>query len=431
MNEAHLVLFTRNLRLVDNRPLHGIKQAQLWFVFDPRQNGPSSSEPARKFMLECVSNLQKEVQLHVLQGLPHVLILEYKKTLPKNARLIVHMAKEYSPFGKIRAAEIQQVCELIETDDFSLVHPTQLQLYRKFTPYYKVVLTFLTENFDALRPTKKVKIANEVLPKALAKYRYVIPEASVHHRKCALKILLGSADFKQYEKTRNIMSKPSTRLSHRLKFGVVSIREVFFAFGKNASLIRELIFRDFYYQYFALNSPFPTRLVAWNAPTLLDKWTSGCTGIPIIDAGIRQLLQTGWMHNRVRMIVASFLVKNLLIDWRLGERFFAKHLIDYDPASNLGGWLWCTGDLDGMPYFRVFNPWRQAAEYDPQAIYIRQWVSEFANVPAKDIHLWNDPSIRAKYSIELVPIVDCSETAKLAVEQYKKAKIGAMYLTSK
>ncbi|MBG84954.1 MAG: deoxyribodipyrimidine photolyase [Phycisphaerae bacterium] len=176
--------------------------------------------------------------------------------------------------------------------------------------------------------------------------------------------------------------------------------------------LNELIWREFYrhvmlgFPQVSMNKPMQpwTELVPWESnPAPLDAWTSGETGIDIVDAGIHQLLQTGWMHNRVRMITAMFLTKNLLVDWRAGERFFANHLVDYDFASNNGGWQWAASTgTDAAPYFRIFNPQRQAETWDPDQTYIRKWLP------------------RTPGSIK--PIVDLKQSRQQAIDTFKNAR---------
>ena len=178
----------------------------------------------------------------------------------------------------------------------------------------------------------------------------------------------------------------TTRLSVHLRFGTVSIRKlVSIAVSKNEKWLNELIWRDFY-QMILWNFPSVDKafkpaydLISWrNNPEEFDAWCQGRTGYPIVDAGMRELNSTGFMHNRVRMVVASFLTKHLLIDWRWGEAYFAKKLLDFDLASNNGGWQWAAGSgCDAAPYFRVFNPYLQTQKFDPDLIYIKKWVPEF------------------------------------------------------
>lgn len=191
-----------------------------------------------------------------------------------------------------------------------------------------------------------------------------------------------------YHETRDIPSLQGTsRLSVHLRFGTISIRELTrFAMAHNEKFLNELIWREFYQSILwhfphVLHAAFKPAydLIQWqNDETKFRAWCEGQTGYPIVDAGMRELSATGWMHNRVRMITASFLTKHLLIDWRLGEAWFAKHLLDFDLASNNGGWQWAAGSgVDAAPYFRIFNPYLQTAKFDPDARYIRHWVPEF------------------------------------------------------
>jgi deoxyribodipyrimidine photo-lyase len=193
---------------------------------------------------------------------------------------------------------------------------------------------------------------------------------------------------KNYDQTRNFPAiQGTTRLGIHFRFGTISIREkARRALALNATFLNELIWRDFYSQilaHFPHVEKEPFRLIynniAWrHAPEDFEKWKQGKTGYPIVDAGMRELNATGYMHNRVRMIVASFLSKHLLLDWRLGEAYFAEKLLDFDLASNSGGWQWAAGcGTDAAPYFRIFNPTEQAKKFDPEYKYIRRWVPEF------------------------------------------------------
>ncbi|WP_419240522.1 deoxyribodipyrimidine photo-lyase [Photobacterium leiognathi] len=195
--------------------------------------------------------------------------------------------------------------------------------------------------------------------------------------------------------------------------------------------LNEIIWREFYghllhrYPELSKNHPFQdyTQYVRWqDNPTLLKAWQDGKTGYPIVDAAMRQLRATGWMHNRLRMITASFLTKDLLCDWRAGEQWFMQHLIDGDFASNNGGWQWAASTgTDSQPYFRVFNPTLQGQRFDPKGDFIRTWVKELAKVPDKYIHTphqW-DSSGSLDYPL---PIVDHKEARLLAIEAFKQAK---------
>jgi len=162
----------------------------------------------------------------------------------------------------------------------------------------------------------------------------------------------------------------------------------------------------------------PSVEIEWaNNPVDFEDWKNGRTGYPIVDAGMRQLRETGWMHNRARMIVASFLVKDLLIDWRWGERWFMENLLDGDLAANNGGWQWTAGvGTDAAPYFRIFNPTTQSQKFDPHGDYIRKWVPELAHLSAKDIHAPIDVKGYPK------PMIDHKFARQRTLDAYKKAK---------
>ncbi|MCX7707703.1 MAG: FAD-binding domain-containing protein, partial [Anaerolineae bacterium] len=218
-----------------------------------------------------------------------------------------------------------------------------------------------------------------------------------------------SAPIARYAEDRNRMDLDGTsQLSPYLRFGMVSATRAAVAAlhamekapDPNArkgaeAWLNELIWREFYmailYHYpFVLEQAFQEQLrnIPWrNNEAEFEAWREGRTGYPVVDAAMRQLVTTGWMHNRARMIVASFLVKDLLVDWRWGERFFMQHLVDGDPAANNGGWQWTAGvGTDAAPYFRVFNPSLQGAKFDPEGAYVRRWVPELADVPLKYLH---------------------------------------------
>ncbi|MFS7260139.1 deoxyribodipyrimidine photo-lyase [Carnobacterium divergens] len=196
--------------------------------------------------------------------------------------------------------------------------------------------------------------------------------------------------------------KGTSRISRFLRTGELSIREVYHRLndsdeGGNSSdtFLKELCWRDFYNMIYAENPEQQTleikeqyRGLHWNQNQgMLIAWKEGKTGFPIVDAGMRQLNQTGWMHNRLRMIVASFLTKDLLTDWRLGEAYFSQQLVDYDSASNIGGWQWAASTgTDAVPYFRIFNPTLQGKNFDSDGTFIRFYVPELANVPIAYLH---------------------------------------------
>ena len=205
----------------------------------------------------------------------------------------------------------------------------------------------------------------------------------------------------------NLLDNTASHLSPYLKFGICSIREVYSTIQKelgfNHRLLRQLYWRDFYvyigYHFpFVFTRPFKgrykgkskTNVIRWkNDPHEFEIWCNGKTGFPIVDAGMRELNETGYMHNRVRLITASFLVKDLHIDWRYGERYFALKLVDYDPSINNGNWQWVASTgCDAQPFFRIFNPWLQQKKFDPNCNYIKKWIPELKGAPVNLIHEW-------------------------------------------
>lgn len=257
----------------------------------------------------------------------------------------------------------------------------------------------------------------------------------------------------QYATARDLpANENTTRLSAYLKFGCVSFREAHFCieqalatrYPKACEALTRELFWNAFYAYITWhsrdvlrgqlhpntnittkhkrNAEYTENLrgtidKVWRDPNhaltkqLLHKWQTGHTGFPFVDAAMRQLRTTGWMHNRPRMVVASFLTKDLRIDWREGERHFARHLVDYDPSANNGGWQWAASTgADAQPYFRVFNPWSQSKKFDKDARYIKRYVPELAEVAARHVHRWDDADVRARYEGKVggygAPVVD-------------------------
>lgn len=240
-----------------------------------------------------------------------------------------------------------------------------------------------------------------------------------------------AAKVKQYKDKRNMVAEEGTsRLSPYLRFGLVSVRECLQAarsIAGSETWISELIWREFYAM---ILYHFPEsvskewnpayRTLHWRGDTkLLQAWKDGMTGFPLVDAAMRELKTTGWMHNRARMVVASFLTKDLLIDWRLGEEHFAQLLMDYEQASNVGGWQWAASTgTDAQPWFRIFNPILQSEKFDPEGKYIRRYVPELKDVPLEEIHM---PGALFKPKEYPAPIVDHSEMRERALTMFKKA----------
>nr|WP_281411951.1 deoxyribodipyrimidine photo-lyase [Motiliproteus sediminis] len=248
----------------------------------------------------------------------------------------------------------------------------------------------------------------------------------------ALSLLDAIDTLSGYAERRDLPAERGTsRLSAHLKFGTCSVREVYYrvlhCWGEDHPLLRQLHWRDFFTQIAwhypqVFGQPFDRRLTAmrWpNEKAKFEAWCQGRTGFPIVDAGMRELNHSGYMHNRLRMIVASFLVKDLHVDWRWGERYFAQRLIDYDPCVNNGSWQWAASTgCDAQPWFRIFNPWRQQQRFDPEGEYIRSWVPELAGLGAKALLQLECGGAPAGYP---EPIVDHKSAALWSKESYRQA----------
>ena len=454
-----LFIFRRDLRTKDNLALNSAIQFAndnnlkliLSFCFDENQldikNNYFSSN-SFQFMIECLEELNKTVsnRLSFFEGEDF-----YKRI--KNVKAIAFNL-DYTPYALKRDDQIITYCKehdihTILEEDYTLHHLRKINPrtnevepsiktvsndpYRKFTPFYNEAL-----KLSVSKPyTEKIQI-HEINKlgdsKLLVKYKSKSCKNLEGGRTNGLNILeqIKKDIFKEYKQNRNAVSHAysTTKLSAFLKFGCISIREVYDTilkkYGKKAELIRQLYWKEFYanitYYYPHVlegmrsvkseNKSFIEKYdqIKWDSNDQLFKhWCEGKTGIPLVDAGMSQLNQTGFMHNRLRMITASFLVKDLGIDWRDGERYFATKLVDYDPASNNGGWQWVSGTgTDANPYFRIFNPWNQMKDYDKDCEYVKKWVPELCSVDIEDIHKWYDLSVRNKYKDVKynAPIVD-------------------------
>ena len=286
----------------------------------------------------------------------------------------------------------------------------------------------LLPSFEAIYPDQHISQEQQTLWQVGEHHAWSILDDFIKHR------------VSHYHLERDFPALNSTsQLAAYLNTGILSIRQCLAAlFGHTGYLhfdnqgqqiwLDELLWREFYqhilfeFPRVSMSLPFKqdTQRIQWrHAPEDLHAWQQGQTGIPIVDAGMRQLLATGWMHNRVRMICAMFLSKNLLIDWRHGEAWFMQHLIDGDLAANNGGWQWCASTgTDAVPYFRIFNPVSQSQKFDSNGDYIRKWVPEIAHLDAKQIHepYAKSPNPDLDYPR---PIVDLKSSRVRAIEAFQ------------
>jgi deoxyribodipyrimidine photo-lyase len=469
MYQKGLFLFHRDLRLEDNIGLiEACKQCSQvipCFIFTPEQIGPSNSyrsDNAIAFMLESLDELSN--QIHSQGG---ELLLFYGKTEKILVDLVKHHSidalffnRDYSPYAKKRDQAVIDVCDklhvaCITSSDYYLYEPGTVKtgggkgFYKKFTPFYDHVLPLPVSKPQKMTSTTyktkwtTIHVSNAIsMKKAIelcGKKDSANRLAFGGRTKAIERLRNGLVTQVHYDDTRDFLRNETTGLSAAIKFGCISIREVYHAFfakyGRKFGLIRELIWREFFAHVLhnfpeVLEDSYQPKFrhIHWRTRAAADAdfkaWKTGKTGFPIVDACMRQLNQTGYMHNRGRMIVATFLVKTLLIDWHLGEQYFAKKLTDYDPASNNGNWQGISGTgVDMKPYFRDMNPWIQSAKFDQNAEFIKKWVPELEKVLPKDIHKWNIVHSNDTYKDISYPnpIVDYDEQKLKMLAMYEKA----------
>jgi deoxyribodipyrimidine photo-lyase len=451
--ENGLFIFRRDLRIIDNKGLYLAnticKHIYPIFIFTPEQVSGENhykSNNVVQFMIESLIDLNKQCNNKLLTFYGHnETIIKYLITTLEIDCIIFNA--DYSPYAINRELTIIQLCDKLGISvryahDYYLHEPGSIlngqgNPYQKFTPYYNVshkkhVDAPLGKRIIHFASTSKHLQNTITLDTAFKRFTKENPNILVHGgRENALNQMKVSAkNISHYSKTRDELSKPTSQLSAYIKFGCISIREVYKVFKTNTAFIRQLYWRDFYAQILfhfphvlghSLNKKYDK--ISWHSnASWFNKWCNGTTGIPIVDASQRQLLQTGWTHNRGRMISSSFLIKILLIDWRKGEQFYAQHLVDYDPANNNGGWQWSSGGgSDAQPYFRYFNPYLQSKEHDPECEYIKKWIPELKDVPPKDIHNWEIEWVNHKNSGYPKPMINYSEQKEKSIAMYKEA----------
>lgn len=468
-------LFHRDLRLADNRGLIDLcrrcDRVYTCFIFTPEQVGPENkykSENAVQFMIESLDELSVDLKLRGGE-----LLTLYGHTFSSLKILIDHLGAEvvaynrdYSPYAMQRDKEIRIRCaaigvDCLESADYYLYEPgeigsgkhasppydkDQLKPYQKYTPFYENVLSnsvdeplAFSSKHLAKPPASSKKIAGAILLKDAMRRFVGQPNTSIlvaGGRTEALKRLRSALEGQdRYSRDRDQFTYETTFLSAYIKFGCVSIREVYHGIkrkrGLHSGLMRELIWREFFAHVLygfpeVLKGSFieKYRRIKWrNSAKGFERWCNGSTGYPLVDASMRQMNATGYMHNRGRMVVATFLAKTLLLNWRLGEQYFAQQLTDYDPASNNGNWQSvCSTGVDGKPYFRDMNPWIQSAKFDADAEYIKKWVPELREVPAKDIHGWDTKHEKYKGRVDYpAPMVEYKDQKLDMIRLYREA----------
>ncbi len=449
-----LFIFRRDLRIVDNNSLNLLndlcENIYTIFIFTPEQVGSGNkykSDNSVQFMIESLEDLKKDVksqggELMTFYGHNNKVIEDCIKALDIN---VVSFNLDITPYAKKRDEDIMKMCNKMDVPilydyDYYLHEPGVIlngsgKPYQKFTPYYHTAMKVRVQSPSKRKKlhlkTTGARIPNHIgLDEAMKKFTNINENILVHGgRKEALKLLSTAArTIKKYSSTHNDLNKKTSELSASIKFGCVSIREVYHSLHSIKDLIRQLFWRDFYanilYEFpYVLGHAMKPKYnkIHWHYnANWFKKWCDGETGFPVVDAGMRQLNTTGYMHNRARLIVATFLIKTLLIDWRKGEEYFATRLTDYDPSNNNLNWQWCASSaVDSQPWFRIFNPWRQAEEFDSDCEYIKKWVPELKDVPAKDILKWDTEYVNYKDVKYPKPIANYEEQKEKVLKMYR------------
>ena len=427
--KVNIFWFRRDLRLEDNAGLYHALSAGLpvipLFIFDTDilDELDNKTDARVEFIHKAISEINNELKkintsLLVKIGNPSAV---WKELINEFAVNEVYINHDYEPYAINRDNEISKFVSssgikfnsykdqvIFEKDEILNKSGSP---YTVYTPYSKTWLEKLTkENFKTYDTSKYFNNFYRDTSfrfSSLKETGFNESGITFPGKKLRKEII------KNYQNTRDYPFIDGTsKLSVHLRFGTVSIRKLIKeALKLNETWLKELIWREFFMQILynfphVVNESFRKEYdrIKWrNNEDEFDAWCKGTTGYPIVDAGMRELNQTGYMHNRVRMITASFLVKHLLIDWRWGEHYFADKLLDYDLSANNGNWQWAAGTgCDAAPYFRVFNPTLQAAKFDKDNMYIRKWVPEFD---------------KPEYP---KPIVEHGFARKRAVETYKK-----------
>ncbi len=450
-NSIHI--FRRDFRLEDNTALMAALSKSEFvlpvFIFDERQlHNPFKGNNSFEFMLNSLLALDQKLHergslLYLFSGNLSKVLKGLFDALDPDA---VFVNRDYTPFSRERDHEISKLCKYHKIEfntyaDALLNEPEEVfktdgTPYTVFTPFMKKAKKNSVSEPAHNLYTNYFKAKLDI-PSRIESPQTMLEQSNPNliikgGRKEGRKLLENLSSLSNYSETRNIPALNGTSLlSAHHKFGTVSVREthqkILLEFGSDHPLINELYWRDFFTHIVwhfphVLGNSFNQKYknIQWdNDQSKFERWSNGQTGFPIVDAGMRELTTTGFMHNRVRMIVASFLCKDLHIDWQWGERFFAHHLIDYDPAVNNGNWQWAASTgCDAQPYFRIFNPWSQQKKFDPDCIYIKKWLPELAGFTSKEIHnLEIEDYSKGKY---LRPILHHKDEAEFSKQLFKK-----------
>ena len=443
-----IYIFRRDLRIQDNLgfnyAIQNCKNIIPIFIFTPEQvvKNEFKSENAIEFMIESLKELDLNLKkynskLYVFQG-DNIKVL--KKIMSNLEIDNIVFNQDYTPYAKKRDLKIEKLCKKNEIN-CHMIHDYLLAeigtFLKKDGNPYTVFTPFRNNGLkEKIEKPKILKVKNLANPKlkddGFIEYNINTYKLVKGGRDNGLKQLAKIKKQKKYNDDRNSLSIQTSLLSAYIKFGNISIREVYWkirdVLGIENELISQLFWREF---YFYITNYFPEVLqgknfnpkyddIKWNNNKKYFKaWCEGKTGVPVVDAGMRELNKTGYMHNRARLITSNYLNRILGCDWRLGEKYYASKLTDYDPAVNNGNWQWIASTgTDPKPYFqRLFNPWLQSKKSDKDCLYIKKWVPELESVPNKEIHEWE--KYCDKYDFYMKPIRDYKEGRGESVKMYK------------
>ena len=462
MYELSLFIFRRDLRIQDNTALNkALEESKIvipLFIFTPAQVSDENkykSSNAIHFMIESLYDLDHQIQFSnnrcQLWTIYSDEIDAIQKIMDHHTIDAIYLNQDYTPYAINRDRRIQKFCnknnihfhqfnDVLLLDTFD-IYTNNGNPYYIFTQFYHKALKIPIRkpkrnnhhNFKPLTNKFKKWTIERIDHYLLSQNFYQINKniAVNGGRKNAKKILIHILKFKKYNKIKDILSIKTTMLSAHNKFGTVSIREVYYSFQKtkNDDLLKNLYWRDFYYYvstkfpnfYHYQHIKNPVKKIKWeNNFKHLNAWKSATTGFPIVDAAMRQLNTSGFMHNRGRLIVSQFLVKDLLINWKYGERYFSTKLVDIDRAQNVGNWNWSSSfGLDNTPFLRIFNPWTQSLQFDKNCEYIKHWIPELQGVPNDHIHRWYKYYSSYPEITYPKPIIDHNIQRKKFIKFYK------------
>jgi deoxyribodipyrimidine photo-lyase len=400
MKDINVFWFRRDLRLKDNTGLHNALKSGLpvlpVFMFDTNTTDDLPvDDPRINFIYETLTSLNNELlksgnSIYVLKGDP---VKVWEKLMISNTINAVYINKDYEPYAFQRDNEIETLLAKKQIPLFRFKDQLifeERQICKSDNTPYSLFTPYKNRWIEMLKHIMPLQLFSESDAEGVF-HKANVPFPSLEKlgfRKSSQKVRpFDLSMIQDYDKYRDCPSEDrTTYLGPHLRFGTVSIRQIVLqASRENEIFLSELIWREFFMQILynypdVVTSNFKSKYdqIEWrNDEKEFERWCNGETGYPMVDAGMRQLNKTGYMHNRVRMITAGFLCKHLLIDWRWGEAYFAQKLLDYELSSNNGNWQWAAGTgCDAAPYFRIFNPYSQQEKFDPDKKYVRKWIKD-------------------------------------------------------